>query len=295
MEQFSGWEWFYLDDEAQNVGPFTTEELVEFYAAQGITDDTYGTRLCKAFFLSLSFFVLTVFLPQRVVLYLHFFFSVWAEESEAWQTIALSDSLKAVLQAGVKQMAPAAPEAAEEKAPVPEAAEACKVRAKSMSKRRQSVSLPPASSKKTELTLLKELSEKNYLDQAQWFLNAYWAAEGKKIRFDNNPEECEKVWDMYKTMCELDKKNGKNGNEIDEFGAHIFLEKTVGAITVKKMRQVLVDIDVDFNQMVSLTEALIYSYKIDYKYLVTAVIDDSEAKVRGVCYERGGWGSEVAC
>ena len=55
MEQFSGWEWFYLDDEAQNVGPFTTEELVEFYAAQGITDDTYGTRLCKAFFLSLSF------------------------------------------------------------------------------------------------------------------------------------------------------------------------------------------------------------------------------------------------
>ena len=43
MEQFSGWEWFYLDDEAQNVGPFTTEELVEFYAAQGITDDTYGT------------------------------------------------------------------------------------------------------------------------------------------------------------------------------------------------------------------------------------------------------------
>ena len=122
-------------------------------------------------------------------------------------------------------MAPAAPEAAEEKAPVPEAAEACKVRAKSMSKRRQSVSLPPASSKKTELTLLKELSEKNYLDQAQWFLNAYWAAEGKKIRFDNNPEECEKVWNMYKTMCELDKKNGKNGNEIDEFGAHIFLEK----------------------------------------------------------------------
>ena len=186
-------------------------------------------------------------------------------------------------------MAPAAPEAAEEKAPVPEAAEACKVRAKSMSKRRQSVSLPPASSKKTELTLLKELSEKNYLDQAQWFLNAYWAAEGKKIRFDNNPEECEKVWDMYKTMCELDKKNGKNGNEIDEFGAHIFLEKTVGAITVKKMRQVLVDIDVDFNQMVSLTEALIYSYKIDYKYLVTAVIDNSEAKV-SVFVMRGGGG-----
>ena len=38
------------------------------------------------------------------------------------------------------------------------------------------------------------------------------------------------------------------------------------------------EVDVDFNSMVSLTEALIYSYKIDYKYLVTAVVDDSEAK-----------------
>jgi len=68
------------------------------------------------------------------------------------------------------------------------------------------------------------------------------------------------------------------GNELNEYQAHIFLEKTVGAITVKKMRQVLVEIDVDFNQMVSLTEALIYSYKIDYKYLVTAVVDDAESK-----------------
>jgi hypothetical protein len=40
--QFEGWEWFYLDENAENVGPFTTEELVEFYSAQGITDDTYS-------------------------------------------------------------------------------------------------------------------------------------------------------------------------------------------------------------------------------------------------------------
>lgn len=198
--QFEGWEWFYLDENAENVGPFTTEELVEFYSAQGITDDTY----------------------------------IWAEQCEGWQTIDLFDDLKAILVAG---SAPAAPEASSEQKAAPpaeEAAEAAKVRAKSMSKRRTSVSLPPSSTKKTELTLLKELSQKNYLEQAQWFLNAYWSAEGKKIRFDNNPEECEKVWKMYHVMCELDKKNGKNGNELDEFGAHIFLEKTVGAITVKK-------------------------------------------------------------
>ena len=183
--------------------------------------------------------------------------------------------------AGAAALNPPAPSAAsEQKAPEAKAviAEAAKVRAKSMSKRRSSVSLPPSSTKKSELTLLKELSQKNYLDQVHWFLNAYWSAEGKKIRFDNKPEECEKVWAMYKVMCDLDKEKGKEGNEIDEFAAHIFLEKTVGAITVKKMRQVLVEIDVDFNKMVSMTEALIYCYKIDYKYLVTAVIDDSEAK-----------------
>ena len=209
--------------------------------------------------------------------------SVWAEECEGWEAIGLFTALKDVLVAAAAAAAPAAPAAAvaEEKIAAPAAEEkvaACHERAKSMSKRRQSVSLPPSSAKKTELTLLKELSQKNYLEQTHWFLNAYWAAEGKKIRFDDKPEECEKVWNMYHTMCKLDKEKGKDGNEIDEFGAHIFLEKTVGAITVKKMREVLVEIDVDFNQQVSLTEALIYTYKIDYKYLVTAVIDDSEAK-----------------
>jgi hypothetical protein len=41
--QYEGWEWFYLDDEAENVGPFTTEELRSFYSEGGITDQTYGT------------------------------------------------------------------------------------------------------------------------------------------------------------------------------------------------------------------------------------------------------------
>ena len=42
MDQFNGWEWFYLDDEAQNIGPFTTEELQGFYQNEQFTDETYG-------------------------------------------------------------------------------------------------------------------------------------------------------------------------------------------------------------------------------------------------------------
>lgn len=175
---------------------------------------------------------------------------------------------------------PSAPEAKSEtvEAPTPELVVEAKARAKSISKRRSSVVIPPSSATKSELTLLKELSEKTYLKQAQWFLNAYWSPEDKEVNFSQHPEECEKVWDMYNQMVKLDTDNGKEGNELDEHRAHIFLEKTTGAITVKKMREVLREVDVDFNSMVSLTEALIYSYKIDYKYLVTAVVDDSEAK-----------------
>ena len=169
--------------------------------------------------------------------------------------------------------APAAPSSAgEEKqapaAPAPEKAEAAKTKAKTMAKRRSSLVVAPTAGTKSNLTLLKELSKKTYLDQAQWFLNAYWKTplEGEKslASFSELPAECEFVWKMYHTMVELDKDHGKDGNELDEFGAHIFLERTVGAITVKKMRQVLVEIDVDFNKMVSLTEAMIYHYKIDY-------------------------------
>ena len=239
MEQFQDWEWFYLNDEAENVGPFTTEELQGFYAEGSMTDETY----------------------------------IWAEQCEGWETIGLFQALKDVLNV------PAAPEAKAAEAAAPEEVkESFHKRAKSKCARRTSVSLPPVSSDKAPVVLLKELSQKTYQEQATWFLNAYWSADDKAIRFDNNPEEREKVWDMYHTMVKLDKEHGEQGNELDEFGAHIFLEKTVGAITVKKMRQVLVEIDVDFNSMVSLTEALIYSYKIDYKYLVTAVVDDTEGK-----------------
>ena len=46
-------------------------------------------------------------------------------------------------------------------------------------------------------------------------LRTYWSAEGKAIRFDNNPEECEKVWTMYNKMCELDKEKGKQVKEYE--------------------------------------------------------------------------------
>ena len=64
---------------------------------------------------------------------------------------------------------------------------------------------------------------------------------------------------------------GKRGNELDEFEAHQFLEKCVGALTVHDMRSALKAIDIDFNRMMSLTEFLIFHYALqerDWVYLV---------------------------
>lgn len=55
MDQFNGWEWFYLDDEAQNIGPFTTEELQGFYQNEQFTDETYGKERNFLLFLARSF------------------------------------------------------------------------------------------------------------------------------------------------------------------------------------------------------------------------------------------------
>ena len=108
--EFEGWEWFYLDDDAQNIGPFTTEELTGFYQDGSFTDETY----------------------------------IWAEQCEGWETIGTMKALKEVLSA------PGAPStAAAEAADVPEAKEAFKVRAKSMSKRRASVCNISADQKNT--------------------------------------------------------------------------------------------------------------------------------------------------
>ena len=54
-------------------------------------------------------------------------------------------------------------------------------------------------------------------------------------------------------MIKLDPK-GENGNELDEFKAHQFLEKTEGAQTVAQMRKELKEIDIDFNKYVALSE-----------------------------------------
>ena len=109
----------------------------------------------------------------------------------------------------------------------------------------------------------EKLTNKPYKKQAVWFLNAFWA--------DYFAEEAarEKVWEYCNLMIKLDPK-GENGNELDEFKAHQFLEKTEGAKTVAQMRTELKEIDIDFSKYVALSEFFVFNYKCDVKALVNA-------------------------
>jgi len=69
----------------------------------------------------------------------------------------------------------------------------------------------------------KAVTSKCYKDQAIFFLNAYW---------DEHQEDGEKLWGQVLLMNELDEKNGKEGSDLDELKAHIFLEKQGDTMTV---------------------------------------------------------------
>ena len=199
-------EWYYLNDEAENLGPFNVGELAGFHSSGVLKDTTF----------------------------------VWHEDiaDEAWASANEVPGLLAFLKSSAKKDEGETKEASATKTPMKPGShgrrssvaqmklEEDKESAKEISTQRRAsmfgknVKAPPAMGE-DNLTKLKLLSQKNYLDQCQWFLNAYW--EAKEINFSTHPKECELVWKFYNTIIELDKKLGADGNELDEFQAHIFL------------------------------------------------------------------------
>jgi hypothetical protein len=116
------------------------------------------------------------------------------------------------------------------------------------------------------MEMLKELSHKVYKEQAVWFMNAYWA-RGPCLGKDE--ETAESIWKVFKKCVDLDPR-GEGGNDLNEFDAHRLLEHFDSTLTVRKMREALKDIDLDFDGKVSLTEYLVFRHKVDWKVLVNA-------------------------
>merc|ERR1719150_3190701 len=102
--------------------------------------------------------------------------------------------------------------------------------------------------------------DRNYQAQAVFFLNAMWAEYQK---------EAETFWNYVQLAGELDKAKGPEGNAMDEFEAHRFLEKQGQALTVVAMRQELKKIDIDTDNKMSLLEYCVYHFKTDVKVLMS--------------------------
>jgi len=105
------------------------------------------------------------------------------------------------------------------------------------------------------------LVNKNHTQQAQWWLNGFW----KDLE-----SEAEVIWDLVHIMIEIEcgkpKKYGKlkweekEGNDLDQFQAHRFLEQIGESMTVKELRSKIGFLDIDKNKRLSLTEYLVDKY-----------------------------------
>jgi len=128
-----------------------------------------------------------------------------------------------------------------------------------------------------EQSLFKELASKPYGDQAKLFLNTFWSHKLLSLGEDANNRE--KIWELAGHFCKCDKKLGEKGSSLDEFEAHQFLEKAVGAMTVADMRVELAKIDLDSDRRMSLLEFLMFHYEIpDAAQLVRWVASGSESQ-----------------
>jgi len=97
-----------------------------------------------------------------------------------------------------------------------------------------------------------EFVNMNYSHQAISFLNAYWG------EIEN---DATMLWELTQQFIALDHEKGKEGNDLDEFNAHRFLEKLGETKTVKQMRDELKEIDMDFNKRMALIEYFLWRYQ----------------------------------
>jgi len=109
-----------------------------------------------------------------------------------------------------------------------------------------------------------------YAEQAKAFLNAYW---------EELQGETENIWTWAHQFIELDIEKGKEGNDLDEFNAHRFLERMGETKTIKQMRDELRAIDMDFNKRMAVLEYLCFHYHKSIEDFVRRPQGDNTAEI----------------
>jgi chromosome segregation ATPase len=114
------------------------------------------------------------------------------------------------------------------------------------------------------------ITSKPYNAQAKWYLNGFWTLGAEA--------EAENVWKFANKFMEIDKRK-KEGNDLDEFEAHKFLESLGETLTVVKLREELRQIDVDNNNRMALIEYLMFRYNKSVEQVVNAPQSDNKEEL----------------
>jgi len=139
----------------------------------------------------------------------------------------------------------------------------------------------------------KEITSMSFTNQAIWFLNGFWN--------DGLDKQAEKIWTWVHLCIELDSgkpklygvktSDVKEGCDLDELKAHVFLEKMKETLTVVELRKRLKALDIDNNNRMALAEYMLDAFKKTPSQLVNAPQGDCDpeklAKAQAACNAAG--------
>ena len=117
----------------------------------------------------------------------------------------------------------------------------------------------------------QQIESRNYAGQCKWMLNGFW---------DTLEKDAELVWNWCQSFTELDQEKHGDGNELDEFWSHKFLEGLGETMTVIEMREKFRKIDADFNKRMSMVEYIMFRYGFSIPSVLTAPQGDNTEGIK---------------
>jgi len=117
----------------------------------------------------------------------------------------------------------------------------------------------------------QKIESRNYAGQCKYMLNGFWGTLEK---------DAELVWNWCQTFGQLDQEKHADGNELDEFWSHKFLETLGETMTVIEMREKFRKIDADFNKHMSMIEYIMFRYGFSIPSVLTCPQGDNTAGIK---------------
>jgi len=117
----------------------------------------------------------------------------------------------------------------------------------------------------------QQIESRNYAGQCKYMLNGFW---------DTLEKEAELIWNWCQSFNELDQDKHADGNELDEFWSHKFLEGLGETMTVIEMREKFRKIDADFNKHMSMVEYIMFRYGFSIPSVLTAPQGDNTEGIK---------------